>query len=98
MRPFKEKTSNFSQYHEDGKSYRSDLNDDDESTVMNRQNKSYHGGDGGTGGGRDGMRDGGGGERMQNSHAGNHDKPLKTSSAQQGQLFLCVFYTVFYPI
>lgn len=84
MRPFKEKTSNFSQYHEDGKSYRSDLNDDDESTVMNRQNKSYHGGDGGTGGGRDGMRDGGGGERMQNSHAGNHDKPLKTSSAQQG--------------
>lgn len=82
MRPFKDKTSNFSQYHDEGKSYRSDLNDDDESTAMNRQNKSYHGGDGG-GGGRDGVRDGGG-EKMQNSHGGNHDRPQKNSSAQQG--------------
>lgn len=86
MRPFKDKTSNFSQYHDEGKSYRSDLNDDDESTVMNRQNKSYHGGDGG---GRDGVRDGGG-EKMQNSHGGNHDRPLKNSSAQQGEFSVLV--------
>lgn len=75
-RSYKDKSSNFSQYHSDGKSYRSDLNDDDDPAAMNRRNK-YQGGEGG----------GGSGERdrnLQQNNLGHHEKAHKTSTAPQG--------------
>lgn len=75
-RSYKDKSSNYSQYHSDGKSYRSDLNDDDDPAAMNRRNK-YQGGEGG----------GGSGERdrnLQQNNLGHHEKAHKTSTAPQG--------------